>query len=193
MLPITLDVARRRVVLVGRSAGALQRLRRLDEADAGDVVVFADRPDAALSAAAGTRLRLGRPDAAALDGAAVLLVADVAPDEAAPLVALARARRVLVNVEDQPALCDFHMPAIVRRGDLAVAISTGGASPGLARALREWLEALFDADWGMRLQSIAERRHRWRRAGRSAVEVGALTRRLLAARGWLTERPRDAA
>jgi precorrin-2 dehydrogenase/sirohydrochlorin ferrochelatase len=100
---------------------------------------------------------------------------------------------VLANVEDQPALCDFHMPAIVRRGDLTLAISTGGNSPGLARALREWLETLLDAEWGARLQRLAQQRDRWRRAGRSMTEVGALTRRALAARGWLSERPRDAA
>jgi precorrin-2 dehydrogenase/sirohydrochlorin ferrochelatase len=193
MLPIALDLSQRRVVLVGRGAGALRRLRLLDDAGAADVVVFSDRPDAALIAVAGARLRAGLPDVTALAGAAALLVADLPPEDAAPLVARAHAQGALVNVEDQPRLCDFHMPAIVRRGDLTLAISTGGTSPGLARILREWLERLLDAEWGARLRWIAEQRARWQRGGRSTVEVGALTRELLDARGWLSARPRDAA
>src|SRR6185295_14505235 len=43
----------------------------------------------------------------------------------------------LVNTADQPALCDFIMPAVVRQGDIAIAISTGGKSPGLAARLRD--------------------------------------------------------
>ncbi|MBV8167136.1 MAG: siroheme synthase, partial [Alphaproteobacteria bacterium] len=91
------------------------------------------------------------------------------------------------------ALCDFHMPAMVRRGDLVLAISTGGRSPGLARVLREWLETLLDAEWGARLQCLADQRVRWRRSGRSTNEISALTRQLLAARTWLRDRTRDAA
>ena len=147
----------------------------------------------ALIAAAGARLRRGLPEGAQLLGAAALLIADLPSDEAAPLVARAHAHGVLVNVEDQTALCDFHMPAMVRRGDLVLAISTGGRSPGLARALREWLETLLDAEWGARLQWLADQRVRWRRSGRSTNEISALTRQLLAARTWLRDRTRDAA
>ncbi len=179
MLPIALDLSQRPVVLVGRGAGALRRLRLLDDAGAGAVAVFSDQPEPALVAAAGARLRGGLPHAAELTGAAALLVADLPPGDAAPLVARAHGHGVLVNVEDQTALCDFHMPAIVRRGDLVLAISTGGRSPGLARALREWLETLLDADWGARLRALAELRLRWRAAGESPARISALSRRLV--------------
>lgn len=59
-----------------------------------------------------------------------------------------RARGVLVNMADRPALCDFTMPAIVERGDVIVAVSTGGASAGLAAALRQRLEAWLPATLG---------------------------------------------
>ena len=62
---------------------------------------------------------------------------------------------MLVNVEDQLALCDFHTPAVVRRGRLTLAAGTGGASPAVARAAREQLEAAFPPAWEAALDEIA--------------------------------------
>ena len=60
----------------------------------------------------------------------------------------ARSANVLVNVEDVLPLCDFHTPAVLRRGQLTLAAGTGGASPAVARAARERLEAAFPESWG---------------------------------------------
>jgi uroporphyrin-III C-methyltransferase/precorrin-2 dehydrogenase/sirohydrochlorin ferrochelatase len=67
------------------------------------------------------------------------------PDEAA---ARLRARGLLINVADRPDLCDFTLPAIVDRDPVLVAIGTGGASAGLAAALRQRLEALLPPGLG---------------------------------------------
>jgi precorrin-2 dehydrogenase/sirohydrochlorin ferrochelatase len=171
----------------------VRRLRLVDDAGAAQVTVFSDAPDGALRAAAGPRLRAGWPDAADLAGAALLLVADLPRPRAAVLAAAARAAGVLVNVEDETALCDLHVPALVRRGDLVLSISTGGRAPGLAGALKRWLERLLDDAWGARLDLLAQHRRQWRAAGHSARDVGALTRGLLAARGWLSGTKRNAA
>ena len=56
---------------------------------------------------------------------------------------LARERGAWVNVVDTPGECDFYVPATVRRGDLTISISTGGASPALARSIRMKLEDVF--------------------------------------------------
>lgn len=69
-----------------------------------------------------------------------------------------RANGVWVNVVDTPELCDFYVPSVVRRGDLTVAISTQGKSPGLARALRQWLEAKLSPAWGEFLAFLGELR-----------------------------------
>ena len=61
----------------------------------------------------------------------------------------------LVNVVDRPALCSFIVPALVSRGDLTVAISTGGASPALARKIRQTLERQFGEEYALVLQVLA--------------------------------------
>jgi precorrin-2 dehydrogenase/sirohydrochlorin ferrochelatase len=56
---------------------------------------------------------------------------------------LCRKKHILVNVADNPPLCDFYMGGIVTKGNLKIAISTNGKSPTLAKRLRQWLEAFL--------------------------------------------------
>src|SRR6266853_592795 len=59
----------------------------------------------------------------------------------------AQRRGVLCNAVDEPERCDFYFPAVVRRGELQIAISTGGLSPALAQRLRKELEQQFGPEW----------------------------------------------
>jgi precorrin-2 dehydrogenase / sirohydrochlorin ferrochelatase len=63
------------------------------------------------------------------------------------IYAEAKGRGVLCNTVDEPERCDFYFPAVVRRGDLQIAISTGGLSPALAQRLRKELEEQFGPEW----------------------------------------------
>ena len=63
-----------------------------------------------------------------------------------------------VNVADAPEECTFMVPAVVRRGDLQVAISTGGKSPALARQLRRQIEAEFGPEYGPWVEFLGELR-----------------------------------
>ena len=75
---------------------------------------------------------------------------------------LARQCGVLCNVVDVPELCDFYYPAVVRRGSLQIAISTGGESPALAQRLRKELEAQFGPEYEDWLVELGEARKRTR-------------------------------
>lgn len=72
----------------------------------------------------------------------------------------AQARGLFVNIVDEPDLCTFIVPAQVRRGPLTIAVSTGGASPALARQLREELEQRFGEDYGRYLRVLKTVRDR---------------------------------
>ncbi|MDE2007670.1 MAG: siroheme synthase, partial [Rhodospirillales bacterium] len=113
MIPIVLDPARLRLAVAGDGPAARRRLAKLRAAGAVPLAV----PD---------------PDAAALPPLDLLWIADLPPERAEALAAAARAHGALVNVEDRPACCDFRNAAELRRGDLLIAVTTGGASPGLA-------------------------------------------------------------
>ncbi len=123
------------------------------------------------------------PQLSALVGLQVLFIAGLsAPRQ---LAEQARALGIIVNVEDVPELCDFHVPACVRRGDLMLAVATGGRAPGLARLIREWLEVQFPSRWSEYLEELALARQLWRHQGLEPNAVVERLRGLLAEKGWL--------
>jgi siroheme synthase-like protein len=74
----------------------------------------------------------------------------------------ARSLRIWVNSADDPDHCDFILPAVIRRGDLAVAVSTGGVSPAVTRAMREELDEYFTGEYGKFVQIAGEVRRELR-------------------------------
>jgi len=65
---------------------------------------------------------------------------------------------IIVNVVDQPEICDFIFPSILERGDITVAVSTGGASPVLARVLRTKLETMVPGSYGKLAEIVSANR-----------------------------------
>ena len=63
-----------------------------------------------------------------------------------------------LNTADQAALCHFIMPAVLRRGDIAIAISTGGASPGLAARLRQIISEVIGPEYGQLAEMLSKAR-----------------------------------
>jgi precorrin-2 dehydrogenase / sirohydrochlorin ferrochelatase len=185
MFPIVLDLSEARVALVGNGKAALRRLALLDADAARHVTVFADDPLPELADAAGSRLRRALPGAADLAGIHIVFAVDLAPDRLAALAATARAVGALVNVEDRPALSSFHSPALLRRGDLVIAVSTNGQSPGLARRVKRFLEGLFGSEWQGRLDDLAALRQGWREAGAGGAELARWTDEWIDRHHWL--------
>lgn len=167
MLPIILSPLKLRTGLIGRGLPLARR--------------------ASFLADAGVEARLLSPDVSdeLLAPLQLLFVAGLDEGEARHLAARARAFGVLVNVEDVLPLCDFHVPAIVRQGDLLLTASTGGAAPGLARALREHLSESFGPEWRERVSELAAERARYRSQGLAPAEVSQKVRSLVTEKGWL--------
>jgi precorrin-2 dehydrogenase/sirohydrochlorin ferrochelatase len=185
MLPISLDLAHIRVMLVGEGAAARRRLALLDEAGAVALEVYAPAADPELAAAAGARLRRRLPAATEVARAQLVFVSGLGAVAAAAISGAAKAAGILVNVEDDRAHSDFHSAAVIRRGDLTVAISTNGRSPGLAALMCEVLERRIGPEWAMRLDEIAALRRHWRDAGRDPAAVARNTREWAQSAGWL--------
>ena len=149
-LPIFLRVAGESCLVVGGGPAAANRADLLLRAGAAPSVVTPDPGSALRSLAARRRIELLPREFRAADVAGRRLVFAATGDEAADrgVAAAADARGVPVHVADRPALCAFTMPAIVERSPVVVAVSTGGASPMLARHLRARLEVLLPSTLG---------------------------------------------
>ena len=161
MLPLVLDPASIKIGLAGAGEALAKRRAHLAEAGVVPVDIHAD-------------------DRGGLSGLSVLYVVGLEHEASAALAGRARALGVLVNVEDEPSLCDFHVPATVRRGDLLLTVSSAGRSPGLVRMIREWLSDQFGAEWGDRVAEIGLKRAGWRAGGLSPAQISEKTRALAA-------------
>lgn len=161
-LPVFFDVSGKSCVIAGDNDDALPKARLLLAAGA-KVSLFITGPSADLLQLAETsptlihlHRRSIRPDE--LDGA-VLAIGAYANDKAATEFAdLAHQRHVPVNMVDRPALCDFHIPSIVNRSPLIIAISTGGIAPVIGQWLRGRIEILLPSDTGNILKIAAHLR-----------------------------------
>lgn len=194
MFPVNLDLARLPVALVGNGPMTERRLALLDEDRAAAVTIYAPRPSETLLRQAGPRLRRRWPTKAELTRARVLLIADgVDASLMQEMVAAARAGGTLVNVEDRPELCDFHSPAVVRRGDLLLTVSTGGRSPALSRRLGRFLAEVFGPEWQARLDRLAKLRTGWRQDGAASAAVRERTDSWIECQGVLPDSAKAAA
>ncbi|ABD06109.1 uroporphyrinogen-III C-methyltransferase [Rhodopseudomonas palustris HaA2] len=175
-LPVFLDLAAGPVVLVGAGEMARAKLRLLLSAGAAIRwhVTDGDNDLAGISEADRARITLatGEPAEADLSGAIALMCAG-AGDLAALLAARARALGVPVNVMDELSHSTFIFPAIVDRGDVVVAIGTGGSSPVVARRVREMIETLLPA----RIGDLAALIGRWRKPIKARIAEFPLRRR----------------
>jgi precorrin-2 dehydrogenase / sirohydrochlorin ferrochelatase len=179
--PAFLELTGRTVVVIGDGAVRAGKVRGLLAAGADRVVVLAPGVRDARDLPADDYRVTAQPRAwepRDLDGAFLCIASSPDPLERDDIARAARERRVLVNVMDDVPNCDFAAPAVVRRGDLAIAISTGGRSPAAAGRLRELLGEQFGPEWRELIEilqvvredtlpmlpDLAERSRRWRAA-----------------------------
>ena len=157
-LPVFLDLRGRDVLVVGGGAVAARKAEMLLRAQAHVTIIAPEAAPAVSRLAATGRLRhvARRFDETDLDGRALVVAATNQPDVNRAVHDAAMRINLPVNVVDCPALSSFIFPAIVDRSPLLVAVSSGGASPVLARLLRARLESLIPHGYG-RLAALAGR------------------------------------
>ena len=149
MFPIFLKLDGRRCLVVGAGNVAEGKIRGLLDARASVEVVA---PEAvwqiqkwAWEGVIGWKARPFEPSD--LDQVSIVIAATSIREVNAQVFQQARLRNVLCNAVDDPDNCDFYYPAVVNRGDLQIAISTGGRSPSLAQRLRRELEGQFGPEY----------------------------------------------
>jgi siroheme synthase-like protein len=159
--PLFIDLAGHRCVVVGGGPIGERKARALLDCGARVVVVSpVVTPALASLAAAGRIEHRARPFLASDVRGCRLVVAATGGAADRAVVAAARKRGVLVNAVDRPAWCDVILPSVLRRGELQIAVSTGGRSPALARDIRQGLEPLFDEELGGAVERAGRERAR---------------------------------
>ena len=160
--PVFLDLNRRRCLVVGGGEVAARKVQQLLRSNA-DILIVAPRAGADIQ----TLEQQGRVQYEAREfhpedvtGCALVIAATADTQVNTRVAAAAKAENVPVNVVDNPALCSFIMPSVVDRDPVQIAVSTGGASPVLARLLRVKLETLIPASYGRLATVVRELRGR---------------------------------
>lgn len=95
-----------------------------------------------------------------LKEAFLVIAATNSPEVQVRVFQEAEEKGIPCNVVDKPELCSFIVPSVVQRGDLLIAISTGGASPAVARRIREKLESLFGEEYTIYLRLMRKIREK---------------------------------
>ncbi|WP_211278789.1 NAD(P)-binding protein [Parageobacillus galactosidasius] len=147
--PVMLNIANQHVVVIGGGKVAERKIHGLLEAKANITVVAPTITSGIQQLEAAGKLiwrqKTFSPDD--LEEAWVVIAATNNRD-VNEAVAKAAKPYQLINIADDPERSNFHVPAVIRRGRLTIAISTGGASPTIAQQIRRQLEELYDDDYG---------------------------------------------
>jgi precorrin-2 dehydrogenase/sirohydrochlorin ferrochelatase len=170
--PAFLDLRGRRCLVVGGGEIGERKTHALLDCGARVTIVSPSvTTRLAALAASGRLVHRARPFRRSDPRGCALAVAATGDPRVDRVVAAAARRwRALVNVVDRPQHCDFIVPAVLRRGELQIAVSTGGRSPAIAREIRRRLERFFGPEYGELISRAGEARNRARAKARTSVE-----------------------
>ena len=164
--PMFVSLENRSCLVVGAGQVGLRKIETLADCGAMDILVLDKAPPAEalgdLLTRPGLRDRLNfvqrEFEDTDLDGMFLVIAATGSADVNRRIAELCRLRGVLCNVVDQPEAGSFIVPSSVRRGDLTLAVSTGGQSPALAKRIRRDLQEAYGPEYGRFLEIMARLR-----------------------------------
>ena len=187
LFPIFVKLQGRRCLVVGAGTVGEPKIAGLLESGAKVRVVASRATEAVVEwAQAGAITWEARAFAPAdLDGQFLVVAATNSPETNELIFREAQLRGVLCNAVDEPERCDFYYPAIVRRGQLQIAISTNGQSPALAQRLRGDLEEQFGPEYGPWLEALGRVRQELMASAVSAAHRRDLLHDLASQRAFL--------
>jgi precorrin-2 dehydrogenase/sirohydrochlorin ferrochelatase len=167
--PVMLDLRGREVVVIGGNRMAAEKVAGLSSSGARITVIHptfcADLRERAARGEITLRHKAYEPGD--LAGAFVVFAAVTDPELIGAIESEAQERGQLLNIVDVPAHCNFIVPSILRRGQLTIAVSTAGASPSLAKRIRQRLEAMFPSTYDQYIRLAAVARTHARHSGLS--------------------------
>jgi precorrin-2 dehydrogenase / sirohydrochlorin ferrochelatase len=160
--PINLDINKRACLVVGGGRVGARKVKTLLECGADVTVVSTAAAAVLVRLAAERAIRLEQRPYRTEDVVGKFLVIGATDDEALNMRIHTDAERrgILCNIADRPSICNFILPAIVRRGDFVMAISTAGKSPAFAKHIRKRLESEFGPEYGQMLDLMGAIRTR---------------------------------
>jgi precorrin-2 dehydrogenase/sirohydrochlorin ferrochelatase len=170
MLPVIIDPKYVKAIVIGDGPATAKRLSLLEQANVQNVKHFKTPPAESEFAWAN-----------------IAYIADFDAATSEALYSICKKYNILTNIEDKKDFCDFHVPAIVRRGDLLITSSTNSKSPRLAGNIKRLLEKMFDESWAEKLKNINIFREQKRSEGISFDELAAETDKHIEEKGYFSE------
>jgi precorrin-2 dehydrogenase/sirohydrochlorin ferrochelatase len=165
--PVFLNLSGQRCLVVGGGAVAERKVEGLLEAEASVTVVSPTLTDALERRVKERKIRhyIREYRKGDLTGYRLGFAATDDPQVNRAVYEEAQEAGVLLNSADDPAHCDFILPSVLRRGELQIAVATGGSSPALSRVIREELEAYFSQDYALLSDIVADVRRELKEKG----------------------------
>lgn len=114
----------------------------------------------------------------------LIMIVGLEKDISEDLAKLARNHNIIVNVEDNKEFCDFYFATFIKRGDLIVAVGSGGKSPSVAKRIRQYIDKLLHPDWGARLDLIDNERDKWKKQNLSMCELISRSEEFIDKQDW---------
>ncbi|MDG2242376.1 MAG: NAD(P)-dependent oxidoreductase [Rhodospirillaceae bacterium] len=188
MLPLMLDVTQTPIAVIGNGFAAAQRLNTLRSSGAQNITTFATAPESRVSELSGGQLYDRLPAQKDFEATKfrIVYVCDIDEEATQKIVSWAHEIGAFTNVHDRQDQCDFHMPAILRRGHLQVTVSTDGKVAGLSRILRDFLgDKMFGPEWAKRVDDLGASRAEWVSQKLPFDDLKSRVEKYVKEKGWL--------
>jgi precorrin-2 dehydrogenase/sirohydrochlorin ferrochelatase len=193
--PINLNIQTRPCLVVGGGRVGARKVETLCQCGAQVTVVSPEVVPELLELSGDRTIRLKQRAYRSSDVEGMFLVIGATNDEALnrQIHSDAERHQLLCNIADRPEICNFILPAIVRRGDFTLAISTAGKSPAFAKHIRKQLQAQYGPEYGLMLDLMGAIRTRLLAEAHAPEEHKPLFEQLIAADLLGLVKERDAA